>query len=62
MTYAQGLVDAYRQAGVYISQILKGSKPAATGNAADEVRAGDQCKDCKSARANGPAIAARGRR
>jgi putative ABC transport system substrate-binding protein len=28
MTYAQSLVDAYRQAGVYISQILKGSKPA----------------------------------
>ena len=28
MTYAQSLVDAYRQAGVYISEILKGSKPA----------------------------------
>jgi putative ABC transport system substrate-binding protein len=28
MTYAQSLVDAYRQAGVYISQILKGSNPA----------------------------------
>ncbi|HET7383768.1 MAG TPA: ABC transporter substrate-binding protein, partial [Pseudolabrys sp.] len=28
MTYAQSLVDAYRQASVYISEILKGSKPA----------------------------------
>lgn len=28
MTYAQSLVDAYRQAGVYIGQILKGSTSA----------------------------------
>ena len=28
MGYSQSLVDAYRQGGVYIGQILKGSKPA----------------------------------
>ena len=28
MAYSQSLVDAYRQGGVYIGQIIKGSKPA----------------------------------